>query len=105
MEVQNGEKKCELKLAQGIKSNPKFFFSYVRLKSRTKYKVGPLKDNSDNMVSDETEICGVKYIFSSVFTNESNSMNMPEVIRILQVGSDEMLSHIMVLKILLQRKY
>ena len=38
----------------------------------------------------------VKYIFSPVFTNEFNSMNMPEVMWVFQGGCDEMLSDIIV---------
>ena len=89
-------KKIERKLAQEIKSNHKSFYFYVKSKSRTKIKVSPLKDNSVNVVSDDKEMCEVlnTFFFSSVFTKESNSMNIPEVIQILQGGCDKMLSDI-----------
>ena len=85
----------ELKLAQGIESNHKSLYFYVRSKSRTTDKVFPLKDNSGNMVSDDKEMCKMLItFFSSVCTNEFNSVNMPDVV--LQGGCDEMLSDIMV---------
>ena len=62
--------KIKIKLAQGIKSNPNFFYSYVRSKSQTKYKVAPLKDNSGNFVSADKDMLEVfNTFFSSVFTN------------------------------------
>ena len=53
-----------------IKSDPKSFYAYVRSKSQTKTKVGPLID-SQNMQVEEEQMCEIltKY-FSSVFTLE-----------------------------------
>ena len=45
------------------------------------------------MVSDDKEMCEVlNTYFTSLFTNESNSSNIPEVIRVFQDGCDEMLA-------------
>ena len=44
---------CELGLVREIKTNPKSFYSYVRSKARTRDKVGPLKDKSGKVITDE----------------------------------------------------
>ena len=43
---------------QKIKVNPKSCYAYVRNKTRTKDKVGPLKDDKDNLINDDS----VKYV-------------------------------------------
>ena len=54
-----------------IKSDPKSFYAYVRSKSKTKTKVGPLIDSQNMQVEEDEQMCEIrnKY-FSSVFTPE-----------------------------------
>ena len=54
-----------------IKSDPKSFYTYVRSKSKTKTKVGPLIDSKNMQVEEDEQMCEIlnKY-FSSVFTLE-----------------------------------
>ena len=67
----------EIRLASNIKTNSKSFYSYVRSKQRTKDKVGPLKDNSGKIISDDTEAANcLNNYFVSVFTQE-NVSNIP----------------------------
>ena len=71
-----------------IKSDPKSFYAYVRSKSKTKTKVGPLIDSQNKQVEEEEQMCEIlnKY-FSSVFTLErpeglmklENSLNQEKV--------------------------
>ena len=41
----------EHKLAQNIKSDSKSFYAYVRSKQNVRDKVGPLKDNAGNIIT------------------------------------------------------
>jgi ribonucleases P/MRP protein subunit RPP40 len=70
-EYKKAKTNFEKKLADNIKDNPKSFYSYVRSKSRTKDKVGPLKDKFGNTVIDDEGMCNIlNGYFSSVFTDE-----------------------------------
>src|SRR6267154_2934084 len=42
----------ESKLAKNIKPNPKAFYNNISSKSKTKEKVGPLKDENGSVISD-----------------------------------------------------
>ena len=61
----------EENLASNIKSNPKSFYAYVRSKSKTKDRVGPLKDSAGKLVTGDDEMCKM--------LNESQSLRMKEV--------------------------
>src|SRR5260221_11431428 len=77
-ELRNARLQFEQKLTTDIKKNQKTFFSYVRSKSRTKDRVGPLKDNNGQVVDDDQKSCDIlNSFFSSVYTDE-NMNNMPE---------------------------
>ena len=53
-----------------IKRDPEFY-AYVRSKSKTKTKVGPLIDSSNMQVEEEKQMCEIlNQYFSSVFTLE-----------------------------------
>ena len=54
-----------------IKSDPKSFCAYVRSKSKTKTKVGPLIDSQNMQVEEDEQMCEIlnKY-FSYVFSLE-----------------------------------
>jgi len=72
-EYRKAKNDFETKLAKNIKKNPKSFYSYVRSKSKTKDKVGPLKDKSGQIVIDDEGMCTVlNEQFHSVFTQEIN---------------------------------
>ena len=51
-ELRRSKRAFEEKLAEGIKKDGKSFFRYVRSKSGTKDKFGPLKDNEGNLLTD-----------------------------------------------------
>ena len=62
----------EYNLAEGIKDNPKSFYSYVRSKQKTKDVVGPLKSEIGDLVTDSKEMADLlNNYFASVFTEES----------------------------------
>ena len=62
------------------------FYSYVRSKAKTKDKIGPLKDETGQLVVDEGDMCKLlnKY-FSSVFTLEPNVNESKDIPKIEQV--------------------
>ena len=70
-EIRKSTKFFEKKLSVNIKSDPKSFYAYVRSKSKTKTKVGPLIDSKNMQVEEDEQMCEIlnKY-FSSVFTLE-----------------------------------
>ena len=55
--------KFEKKPAKQVKEDPKSFFAYVRSKSKTKDKVGPLTDNNGNVATDNDEMCEILNTF------------------------------------------
>ena len=64
-------------MAKDIKKNPKSFYSYVRSKSKTKDKVGPLKDKNGHMIIDDLGMCNLlNEHFRSVFTVENNAADV-----------------------------
>jgi ribonucleases P/MRP protein subunit RPP40 len=77
-EIRRTKKNFEQKLAEEIRDNPKLFYSYVRSKSKTKVKVGPLKNSDGSIVGDSRGMSKVlNDYFATVFTDE-NMDNMPE---------------------------
>ena len=79
-EYKKAKKKFEKKLALNIKANPKAFYAFVRSKSMTKEKVGPLKNAGGEMFSDDQEMCHLlNDYFNSVFTNEKLDSGVIEV--------------------------
>ena len=61
--VRKAKLKCEKKPAKQIKEDPKSFIAYVRSKSKTKDKVGPLNDNNVNVATDNGEMCEILNTF------------------------------------------
>ena len=60
------------------------FYSYVRSKQKVRYKVGPLENNSGNLISDGFQMAEVlNEYFSSVFTTEDH--NCPKSVHIGQL--------------------
>jgi ribonuclease P/MRP protein subunit RPP40 len=70
-EVKLAKYNFEKKLAEKIKSDSKSFFAYVRSRSKAKVNVGPIVDNSGEVLSSHEQMSEAfnKY-FASVFTGE-----------------------------------
>jgi len=78
-EIKKGKRNFEETLASKIKTEPKAFYSYVRSKSKTKDKVGPLLDSAGKIIDDKKAMCVLlNDYFSSVFTLESE-INLPHM--------------------------
>ena len=71
----------ETKLADNIKQDSKSFYAYISSKQRSKTKLGPLKDPTGKIVTDDKQTADLlnKY-FVSVFTKEDLA-NIPEPIQ------------------------
>ena len=79
-EVRKCKRNFEHKLAQNIKSDSKSFYVYVRSKQNVRDKVGPLKDNFGNILTQGFLMAEeLNMHFSSVFTREdTSSLPVPE---------------------------
>ena len=79
-EVRKSKQNFEHKLAQNIKSDSKSFYAYVRSKQNVRGKVGPLKDNAGNIITQGFLMAEeLNMHFSSVFTRENtSSLPVPE---------------------------
>ena len=79
-EVRNSKRNVELKLAQNIKSDTKSFYAYVRSTQNVRDKVGPLKDNPGDIITEGILMAdSLNMHFSSVFTRENtSSLPVPE---------------------------
>ena len=79
-EVRKSKRNLELKLAHNIKSDSKSSYAYVRSKQNVRDKVGPLVDNSGNIITHELLMAEeLNMHFSSVFTREdTNWLPVPE---------------------------
>ena len=69
--LRRAKRKFEEKVAEGIKKDSKSFFRYVKSKVGTKEKIGPLKDDNGNVLTD-VESLGelLNKFFVSVFLRE-----------------------------------
>ena len=75
--VKQAKRKYERNLAKKAKQNPKEFYSYLKSKTSNKDTVGPLKSDTEQVVSDDATMAGMlNEFFSSVFTDE-DLVNMP----------------------------
>jgi len=91
-ELKAARKKFECKLAADIKGNPKLLFRYVRSKTKSKERVGPLKDLAGNILDDDSSMCKtLNTYFASVITKEKTD-NIPEVKQVFHGGSSRLLS-------------
>ena len=78
-EIRKSKRTFEKKLAGNIKNYSKSFYAYVRSKQKVRDKVGPLENNSENIISDGFQMANVlNEYFSSVFTTEDiSSLTVP----------------------------
>ena len=58
-EIRKAKKSFEKQLSVNIKSDPKSFYAYVRSKSKTKTKVGPLIDSKNMQVEEDKQMCEI----------------------------------------------
>ena len=73
-EIRKSKRTFEKKLAGNIKSDSKSFYAYGRSKQKIRDKVGPLENNSGNIISDGLQMAEVlNEYFNSVFTTEDIS--------------------------------
>ena len=73
-EIKSAKVTFKERLADKIKTDPKAFYSYVRSKSKSKAKVGPLIDKNGNLFDNEEEMCQIlSEYFQSVLTVEDTS--------------------------------
>src|SRR3989442_470298 len=81
------------KLDNNIKSDSKSFYAYVGSKKRANNRVGPLRDNSKQLLNGNIENANLlnKY-FSSVFTVE-NLNSVPTPIEMFSGNSDQTLAN------------
>ena len=86
----------KLKLANNVQNDSKSFFAYVRNKERNKVKVGPLRDSSGNIVTDDQTAANIfNDYFASVFTVEDRD-NIPVAEQIFSGSESECLSEIFI---------
>ena len=91
-------------MAQNIKNDSKSFYAYARSKQRTKVRVGPLKDNLGNLVTDaalQAEM--LNDYFSSVFTKE-NLNRVPQATEVFKGTHKEFLESIFINEDLVKKK-
>ena len=59
-------------MAADVENNPKSFYRYMRTKTKSKDRVGPLKDSAENVIEDDNRMCDtLNNFFASVFTQEN----------------------------------
>ena len=61
--IRKAKLKFEKQLAKQVQEDPKSVFAYVRSKSKTTDKVGPLNDNKGNVDTDNDEMCEILNTF------------------------------------------
>ena len=56
-EIRKAKKSFEKSYQKIKKNDPKSFYAYVRSKSKSKPKVGPLSDENNSLVDDDVQMC------------------------------------------------
>ena len=93
-ENKKAKQNFEEKLANNIKNDSKSFYAYVGSKKRANNKVGPLRDNSKQILISKTDNANLlNTYFSSVFTVE-NVDSIPISIEMFSGSSDQTLTDI-----------
>ncbi|GAB0178212.1 mitochondrial enolase superfamily member 1 [Grus japonensis] len=77
-QVRKAKALIELNLARDVKDNKKSFYRYVSDKRRTRENVGPLQNETGNLVTQDMEKAEVlNNFFTSVFTSKCSSHTAP----------------------------
>ena len=94
----------EKKLAGNIKNDSKSFYAYVSSKQKVRDKVGPLENNSGNIISDGFQMAEVlNEYFSSVFTTEDIS-SLPVPVTKFEGSKSEHLGQLIVTTEMIAKK-
>ena len=94
----------EKKLAGNIKNDSKSFYAYVRNKQKVRDKVGPLKNNRGNIISDGFQMTEVLNEYSSsVFTTEDIS-SLPIPVTKFEADKSEHLGQLFVTPEMIAKK-
>ena len=76
--IRTSKRNYEKRIARDAKTNPKQFFTYIRTKKKVKSNVGPLRDETGELVQDNKNMAGIlNRNFATVFTIE-NTESMPD---------------------------
>jgi hypothetical protein len=93
-ENNKAKREYEERLAENIKNDTKSFYAYINNKGRTNKKIGPLKDHTGQIVSDNKAAADLlNQYFSSVFTVEDTNI-MPVAEQIFTGNNDDKLTKI-----------
>ena len=69
--IRNAKRRFEKKLADGEGGNKRPFFAYIKRKTKSRPRIGPLKDKDKKVVTEDEEMAKIlNDFFSSVFTRE-----------------------------------
>ena len=80
MSFRSSAEYAENKAVESIGNNPKYFFSYVKKKSKVKSKIGPLEDKTGKLTGDKkqmAEILSEQYKECSVNLKASYHNSLP----------------------------
>ena len=103
-EIRKSKRTYEKKLAGNIKNDSKSFYAYVRSKQKVRDIVGPLENNSENIISDGFQMAEVlNEYFSSVFTTEDIS-SLPFPFTKFEGNKSEQLGQLFVTPEMMEKK-
>ena len=103
-EIRKSKRTFEKKLAGNIKNDSKSFYAYVRSKQKVRDKVGPLENNSENIISDGFQMAEVlNEYFSSAFTTEDIS-SLPVPLTKFEGNTSEYLGQLFVTPEMIAKK-
>ena len=102
--VKKAKMNFEQKLAENIKTDNKSFFAYVRSKSRTRVRPGPITDDSGVVLDSPQEMAEeFNKFFASVFTQE-NLNNIPRAEQVFNGPPEEQLMDMVITKGMIRSK-
>ena len=94
--TRQAKREYEKDMVKNIKHNSKAFFNYIRGREQVRTSVGPLRNSTRRVVSDEGETAGLlNRYFSSTFTQEQSG-ELPIAESIFQRGEEGLLQKIQV---------
>lgn len=92
--VKSSKRNYEKSIADNCKKDPKRFYSYVSSNKKVKDTIGPLVDDSGQIVSDFKSMASIlNNYFGSVFEKE-NEYNIPVIPNLREFNDNEKLSNI-----------